>query len=413
MRLGIIVTDFPKITETFILRDLLEFHRRGHEVRIYHMTRFRKNEVVHEFARPTLAWARPQAYLFSRPVLGALARALIRHPLRLLAIVARICWGYRREPVLLAKSLFIVPESLACAEDLVAWDAAHVHAEFAGHPGTCAWIVGRMTGLPYSVSCRAHDIFRTQSLLDTKLGEAACVRTITAYNKRFLLEHVSGLAERPLAVVHSSVPTQDMPALAPPAGEPFRVLYVGSLQVRKGVDVLLRSLANASDRLGDWTCDILGGGPEAERLRGLAEELGLQDRVRFAGPQPFEDVARAYADAHVIVAPSIIGPQGRTEGIPNVVIEGLAHQRPVIATSVSGIPELVTDGETGTLVAPGDVDALAAALVRVRRDPCAAYRMAVRGRQRVEAEFDLRTNVEAQLQAFARYRAAEAGQVIS
>lgn len=407
MRLAIIVTEFPKTTETFILRDLVEFHKRGHEVRIYHLTSFRHKEVVHGFAQKTLEWTRPQPYLFGRKVLSTLFRTLFRRPGCLLRIIGRIVWEYRKTPVWMAKSLFIIPKSLAFAEDIENWSAHHVHAEFAGHPATCAWIVGRITGRPYSVSCRAHDIFLTRSMLRVKLAEAAFVRTISEFNCRYLLERVPGLEKNPPIVIHSSVPTNSISPLAQPEGEKFRIQYVGSLEVRKGIDTLLRSLALVRSELGSWECHIIGEGTERGRLERLAEKLGLQGEVRFLGPVPFEEVTRAMAAAHVVAVPSIIGPGGRTEGIPNVVIETLAHQRTVISTSVSGIPELVKNRETGLLVPPGDDRALADALLWIRKHPEEAYKLAVKGRELVVSEFDLSVNVQAQLELFARYQALD------
>lgn len=410
MRLGAIVTEFPKITETFILRDLIEFRRRGHEVRIYPLTRFRRNEVVHDFARPTLSWTRPRPYLLGRGVIGALARAMLRKPRTLGGIVARLVWGYRRHPVLIAKSLFILPKCLSFAEDLAAWGVDHVHAEWAGHPATCAWIVGRMTGLPYSVSCHAHDIFLTQAMLEEKLSQAAFVRAISEFNRRFLQERVPGLTDRSIAVIHCGVDTRRISPLGPPENGTFRILYVGSLHVYKGAEVLLNALAAAA--LGEWTCDFIGGGPERRKLERLARRLGLGRQVAFHGPRPFEEVSGAYAAAHVLVVPSIHRRGGRlSEGIPTVIIEALAHQRPVIASRLTGIPELVEDGVTGYLVPPGDCEALARALEKVRADPKAAYVTAQRGRQRVVAEFDLAANVEARLSQFARFSASALGKV--
>lgn len=405
MRLAIIVTEFPKTTETFILRDLLEFHSRGHEVRIYHMASFRKNEVVHGFAKQTLGWARSQPYLFGAKVLAATFRALLRHPGKVLSAVCRLIWEFRSEPVWLVKSLFIAPKCLAFAEDIGDWPADHVHAEFATHPATCSWIVGRMTGLPYSVSCRAHDIFLTQSMLGTKLGEASFVRTISEFNLRFLTSRIPELAKKTIAVIHSSVQASTMPALPQPNGRCFKIQYIGSLESRKGIDVLLRALAAIRSDLGDWRCHVVGKGPEAGRLKTLCAGLGLREHVRFIGPLPFEEIAGVYEDAHVVAVPSIVGPGGRTEGIPNVIMEALAHQRPVIASDVSGIPELIENRQTGLLVAPGDHRALAEALLWVKNNPDEAYDMAKKGRERVVAEFNLSINARAQLSLFERHRA--------
>ena len=154
-------------------------------------------------------------------------------------------------------------------------------------------------------------------------------------------------------------------------------------------------LGAVGERLGNWQLDLIGSGPSADALKAQAASLG--DRVRFRGMQPFEVVAESYRTASVCVAPSVIGPSGRQEGIPNVMIEALAYQRPAITTAISGIPELIRDGETGLLVPQRDSAALGQALLRVFSDPAAALEMARRGRRHVEEEFDLTANASRQL----------------
>lgn len=400
MKLAIVVTEFPCVTETFIFRDVAEFLDRGHEVRLYHLSPFRSGALVHDFARPVVAVARTYPFLTGRSI-GALARALRRRPGALLGLTATLLREYRREPVMLAKSLAFLPKSLAFAEEVAEWKPDHVHGEFAGHPATCAWIIGRMTGMPYSVSCRAHDIFITQAGLGVKLREAAFIRTISQHNVAFLRRHVPDIAGKEMVVIHSSVDVTKIRPCPPRNAETFHVLYVGSLQVRKGVDLLLHALSRAS--LGEWRCVVIGEGPERRRLVALAERLAISDRVSFRDAQPFDMVSAAYGEADVVVVPSTYGPRGRTEGIPNVVIEALAHCRPVVTTSVSGIPELVRDGETGRLVPPGNVEALTRAIEEVRADPDAARHMAEQGRRVVEEEFDLRKNAGRQLTLFEKH----------
>ncbi len=408
VRIAYVVTEFPKATETFIQRELVEYARRGHEVRVYHLTRYRRREVLHEFARPTLAWARGEPYLLGLSVLGALARACLTRPRRFCGLLGGILKGLRTEPVWLLKSLFILPKCLAFAEDAQAWGADHVHAGFATHPATAAWVIRRMTGIPYSVSCHAHDIFLTQAFLDRKLGEASWVRCISQFNRRFLLDRVEGLEAERLVVNHVGLWTDQIEIAPIRTDATFSVLYVGSLEVRKGVDVLLRALSAAAPSLGDWRAVVIGGGPEAARLRALATELGLAELVDFRGPQPLEEVERVRAEADVQVVPSIVGPGGRTEGLPTVIVESLGRCLPIIASNVTGVPELVVDGETGWLVPPEDVDALSDALRQVAADRPAARAMAERGRERVLDEFDLCRNVTEQLELFSRHRAAEA-----
>lgn len=400
MRLGIIVTEFPRITETFVMRDVLAFAQAGHEVRIYRLGRPRKSEFVHPFARPAMGWLRSKPFLLDRDVIAALLSHLGRSPLALARVAGTLLYDYWSTPTLLLKSLAILPKSLAFARDLERWGAHHVHAEFAGHPATAAWIIARASGIPYSISCHANDIFRTANGLAVKLEEAAAIRSISHFNKRYLLERFPRLSDTKIEVIRCGIDVMAIPQLdAPRLGDVYRILYIGSLEPKKGVDVLLRALAPA-DTLAPWHLDVVGGGPEAERLQKLASDLGLLDRVVFHGPRPFEAVSAAIAEANVVVAPSVVGPGGRMEGIPNTMIEALAHQRPAISTRLSGLPELIIDGETGLLVTPGNADQLRDALIWARNHPQEAFEMACRGRQHVETHFDLNANARAQLQQF-------------
>ena len=395
MKLAIIVTEFPKSTETFIYRDLIKMIELGHDVRLYHVAPFRKGQTLHKFAEPLRERARWIGFA-GASALKALLRGAVRHPLTLARTVFQIITAYARHPKILAKSLVLVPKALAIAEDAKAWGADHVHAEFAGHPATTAWLGKRMGGLPYSVSCRAHDIFRTQKLLDVKLGEAMGVRTVSGFGAEFLRRNVPGMAKRDIQVIHSSVDTAAIaPVDALPATDPLRILYVGALEPKKGVEFLIDALIACGDQLGNWQCHLIGGGPSADALKARAAPLGA--RMQFLGIQPFETVTEYYRQASLCVAPSIIGPDGRQEGIPNVMIEALAYQRPALTTAISGIPELIDHGKSGWLVPPGDSDALASALVEIASDPAAALERARQGRKHVVAEFDLTANVQRQL----------------
>ncbi len=393
VRLGYIVTEFPKTTETFIYRELIELQRAGHEIRLFHLTPFRGQEVVHDFARPVLNWAHGTGYI-SGKALSAFGRALLRKPLAVLSMIGQMVRGGLENPRMLAKSLLILPKCLYFAEQLQAWGADHVHAGFATHPATCAWMIGRMTGIPYSVSCHAHDIFVSRSMLDFKLGEAACVRPISKFNQDYLQEKIPRLRQQRFAVIHIGLDLQALQPVPPVTDAEFRILYVGSLEVRKGVNDLLTALGRCAAELGNWRCDIMGDGPVRGDLENQVTALGLTELVKFHGKQPVEEIYQAYGRCHVLVVPSIVDESGRTEGIPTVLVEALAHQRPVLSTRVSGIPELVRPQETGWLVAPQDPAALAEALLEIHGDPATAAGRAAAGRQLVEEEFDLVTNVQ-------------------
>lgn len=401
MKLIVIVTEYPKATETFIYRDLLKFAEMGAQIELHHIAPFRKHQPLHRFAEPTRAWSRYTPF-FGAAAAAALARAALTKPRVLARAAAEIVAAYRREPKLCLKSLALIPKALAMAEQARRAGVHHVHAEFAGHPATIAWLMHRFGAPAYSVSCRAHDIFRTQSLLDRKLGEAQAVRTVSGFGRKFLQERIPALKGREIHVIHSSI---DMPRIDPAdesaPSSPFRILFVGALEAKKGVEHLLAALSLADGELGDWECELAGDGPLRAALQRQAEELGIDGRLRFSGALDFEAVSAAYRRASVCVAPSVIGPGGRQEGIPNVMIEALAFGKPAISTPISGIPELIETEVNGLLVPPGDPRALAEAIVRVRRNPEFARAIGKRGRAVVEERFDLSVNAARQMALFA------------
>ncbi|OUS33844.1 hypothetical protein A9Q94_18030 [Rhodobacterales bacterium 56_14_T64] len=392
MKIAFLVTDFPKLTETFTLREAEELGKQGAEVRIFHLTKFRENEVVHEFSKPLVQSSLGRPYILGQGVFMGLLKFAAMNPVRFVRILTGLVSSYWRKPKLLAKSLIILPKCLRFSEDIRDWGATHVHATFAGHPGTAAWIIHRAGGPDYSLTCHAHDIFRTQLMLSTKFEEAKFVRTISDYNARFLRERVGEEACSNLQVIHCGLPAAEK-QIKEPRDTPFTILFVGSLQLRKGAQCLLLALAKIAHQ-PDWTCNIAGDGPMADELKALAEKLCLLDRVQFLGPLDAKDVGKQYEMADVLVVPSIDGPNGRKEGIPTVIMEGFSASLPVIASRQTGIPELVKDGETGWLIEPGNIGQLSDSLLEVMNNPELSKQRAENGRNLVRRDFNLATNVK-------------------
>jgi glycosyltransferase involved in cell wall biosynthesis len=266
-----------------------------------------------------------------------------------------------------------------------------IHAHYATHPALAAWVASRLTGLPYSFTAHAHDIYVERPMLAEKLAEADFVVAISDYNRR-LLEDLYGENAR-IRVIHCGIePRFFAPREQPPVHEAPRILCVASLEEYKGHPHLLHACALLRDRGLAFRLLLVGEGEDRPALERLVTELGLGDSVELLGAQPRERVAELLADADAFVLPSVVTASGKKEGIPVVLMEALAMEVPVVATRISGIPELVEDGHTGLLVPERDPDALAGALERVLGDPDGARRMAAVGREKVLAEFDLRRN---------------------
>ncbi len=172
----------------------------------------------------------------------------------------------------------------------------------------------------------------------------------------------------------------------------LRLLSVGSLQAYKGHRVLVQACAQLRDRGVRLHCRILGGGGLAPALRRQIAALGLHAQVELAGAVTESEVAAALAQADVFVLPSIVAPSGQMEGIPVALMEAMAAGLPVVASRLSGIPELIRDGCDGLLVPPGDAEALAQAVLGLA-DAGERRRLGAAAQQRVRAEFELTANV--------------------
>ncbi|MFN4128681.1 MAG: glycosyltransferase, partial [Paracoccaceae bacterium] len=346
---------------------------------IFSLTHFNKLDLLHDFAKPTQAWARDYAYFASWDVIGSVGFFLWQSPRRMARLVVDMVRGSANDPVTLLKSLFILPKSLRIARELTAWQADHVHAAYAGHPTTAAWIIKQMVGIPFSVSSHAHDLFETQALLATKLPEAALVRTISDFNKQFILKHVPDLADRPPEVIHvGTYLTNDDQRIALEWIDGFRILYVGSLEQRKGVDLLIRAFARV--RQPHWKLEIIGDGPERARLEELARMQSDSEVILFQGALPNEAVRAAMLRSSLLVVPSRIGVRNQTEGLPTVIVEAFAARLPVVATRLTGIPEIVVHEVTGLLFDMEDETGLGNALMRMANDLPRAAQWAAAGR---------------------------------
>jgi glycosyltransferase involved in cell wall biosynthesis len=249
-----------------------------------------------------------------------------------------------------------------------------VHADFHGLPA------GRLARVPVLVSTKhgfnAFRDGRAFAAADRAIAALADVHiAISAGLARYLAES-EGFDAASFEVVHYGIVAGPPPAPSP--GRP-RLAVVGRLVPIKGHDVLLRALATAREHVPELTLEIAGEGPLEAELRGTVRRLGLGDAVTFLGRVP--EPAQVFERAEVVVVPSF------GEGFGMVALDALERGRPVIASAVGGLPEIVADGRTGLLVPPGDAAALAAAIRELADDPPRAAAIGAAGRERALGEF--------------------------
>jgi len=388
--MAVLLSRFPLVTETFILREVIELERQGRPVRLVPILHERP-EVVH---REALPWMGRVLYapLFSAAVAAASLRALRRRPGQVLRLFGRLAAASASSPGFFVKTLAIFPKSLWIAERLEAEGAEHLHAHFATHPATLALIVSSLTGIPWSVTVHAHDIFVSRVLLREKLAAARFVRSISRFNRDYL-ERLYPELEGRVRVIHVGIdPAVYRRLPPPPAGIP-RILCVASLRPYKGHTVLLEACRLLSEQGVTFRCELVGDGPLRPELESRIDDLGLRDVVRLMGALPQNQVTRRLGRSSIFVLPSIVAPDGQMEGIPVALMEAMAAGRPVVTSDLSGIPELVQDGVSGFLTQPGDAEGIAAALKRLIDEPGLGRELGERGREKVEREFRLDVNV--------------------
>jgi glycosyltransferase involved in cell wall biosynthesis len=296
---------------------------------------------------------------------------------------------YWRKPRVLIRALATFGVAAGYAETVEASETRHVHAHFASYPALAAWVCRRLTGIPYSFTAHAHDLYTTPMGVGRRANDAKFVVSISEFNRRLLRELAPEGA--PIHVVHCGVDTdfyRSAPHTAPRTGA-VRALCVASLREVKGHRVLLEALAEGAGRLDRIELDLVGDGPLRSELEDRVERLGLSARVRFHGDLTEHAVVEMLEAADIFVLPSVVERNGDTEGIPVALMEAMAAGVPVVASRLTGVPELVHDGETGLLAEPGDVSGLADRLAELLAEPHAAVARAALGRYLVEREFSL------------------------
>jgi colanic acid/amylovoran biosynthesis glycosyltransferase len=333
-----------------------------------------------------------QAPLLSAAVLLANLRALRRRPGLYLRLLGRLLAASAANPGFLLRTLALFPKSVWVAERLEAEETAHLHAHFATHPATMALIVSSLTGIPWSVTVHAHDIFVSQAMLREKLAAARFIRSISGFNRELLERRFPGEAADKVRVIHVGIDPEVYRGLPDPAADsptPQIILCVASHRPYKGLPMLLEACRRLRSEGVAFHCEIVGDGPLRPELERRITELGLAGTVSLLGALPQHEVTRRLGESAVFVLPSIVAPDGQMEGIPVALMEAMAAGRPVVASALSGIPELVEDGVSGFLVQPGDAPAIAAAVERLLADPALGLRMGERGREKVDREFRL------------------------
>lgn len=273
----------------------------------------------------------------------------------------------------------------------------HMHVHFASAATSVARLASAITGIPYSFTAHAVDIFAGSVRSDDlrlKLEQAHHAITISQYNLRYLRRSFPTSTSR-LHLVRNGLELERFPYRDPrPLGATVRIAAVGRLVEKKGFQYLLPAAAELLAQGLKLELRIAGAGVLAEELAAGIERLGLEERVRLIGPQTQDQIHELLNSADIFIAPCVVGADGNADGMPTVLLEAMATGVPCISTAVTGIPEVVRTGSTGLLARPGSPHALTRAVQRISAPGTNRVALARNARALIEEDYDARRQAE-------------------
>ena len=403
LKIAYMMSRFPKISETFILYEILEQERLGNVVEVYPLLR-EHQPVTHPEAERLVERAHFHPFI-SWPIIRANWHYLLKRPGAYLRTLAKVLGGTLGSTNFFLGALTYWPKAVCFAYEMEKQGIRHVHAHFCNHPALVALIIHHLTGIPFSFTAHGSDLHKDKRMLDKKVEAAAFAVTISNFNKGEMIKACGESMRDKIHIIHCGI---DQEVFTPPAEKRvagrFRIICVASFEEVKGHKYLVEACRILRDGGLDFVCDLIGDGPVRAQVAKQIADLNLQDRIIIHGSRKRMEVAQMMAAADVKVLASVPTAEGKREGVPVVLMEAMASGLPVVSSQLSGIPELVENGRTGILVQPGDVNALALTLQKLHADPALRLKMGRAGREKVLREFNLKLNVAELAKLFSPYQ---------
>ena len=391
LRVGYVVKRYPRFSETFIVNEILAHERAGMPLHIFAVRR-----VNEPHFQSMLAEVRsPVTYIpDSAPKADAVWATLRQGK----AVLPSLWPTLGRMDV---PEVANVHQAVLLAIEVRKQGIEHLHAHFGTIATTIARLAAGLAGIGYSFTAHAKDIFHAEvdrDALRDKLRDAAVVVTVSDFNRAWLRENY-GAAAAGVRRIYNGL---DLAAFgySSPAERPREILAVGRLVEKKGFDTLIDACAVLRARGVGFHCTIIGDGLLWDRLSAQVGHHGLSEMVTLAGPRPQSDVIAALQNAAAFAAPCVVAADGDRDGLPTVVVEAMSLGTPCVTTDVTGLSEIVRDGETGLRVPQHAPEALADALARMLDDKALRVLLAEEARRQVERDFDVDRNAAELRSAF-------------
>lgn len=386
---------FPKLSESFILNEINELYHRGHDIAVF-ARNDPEEKITHE-----------ECENIDIPIYYADASytdfpQLLSEKVIQMAVTNATKGLFKQfSATRLAHNFFL---GRKCAEfiESLDFDIDHIHAHFARPTTIGAVFAARYYGIPCTVTAHAVEIFKSPNI--SQIGHICDstdhVIVPSKYNRRYLREEIG--IDNDITVVPATTRIEKFEPSEPTVEN--RLLTVGRLVEKKGHTYGIEAVNNLIDGGYDVEYHIIGTGERKERLQQQVEEYGIKDRVEFLGHVPDERLRRELSEASVFVLPCVIAEDGDRDAMPVVLKEAMASETACVSTTVSAIPELITDGHDGLLVPEKDPEKLATAIQELLDSPEKRRDIAENGRETVQNKFNISRSVETLTEVFGSLR---------
>lgn len=382
-RVGYVLKRYPRYSETFIVNEILAHEAAGLEIEIFSL---RPPSDTH--FQDTIARVRaPVTYIpHEGPKAAQLWSAIKATGESLPEIWCALSMAKEED-------VRDVYQSVLLASEIKMKRIGHLHAHFGSLATTIARLASRFTGIPYTFTAHAKDIFHESVQPDDlrrKLADAAATVTVSDYNVGYLHERYGPSTAR-VRRIYNGLELDKFAYASPEARSPL-ILAVGRLVEKKGFGDLIEACAILAAQGCEFTCRIIGEGELRTELHEQIASLGLQSRVELSGPRPQSEVIEQMRSAALFAAPCVIGEDSNRDGLPTVLLEAMALGTPCVSTDVTGVPEVLLHTKTGLMVPQHDPPALAEACKRLLLEPTLRVQLASGARRLIKQEFDVHQN---------------------
>jgi len=382
--------------ETFILEEMLEVKRQG--INLLIIPRNPPKEIFHKETKRLLENSIWLPLINLEIIINFLGSLFTK--ISIWKVFGTIFF-HSRNPWIFLKNLAVFSKSIFVAKIIKRENIGHIHAHWGSTTATMAYIVSKMTGIPWSLTLHRWDIVEN-NFLNEKVKSAEFVRIISKHGKKELLGIVLGGNEEKVKVLHVGVKIPESVRILNEKKESFSKFTIATpanLIETKGHKYLIEAcFILVKQGIRNFQCIFYGGGPLKTELESLIRERELTNYIKMPGAIPHEKLIKMYRNKEIdmVVLPSIITKGGEHEGIPVALMEAMAYRIPVISTNTGGIPELLSNG-AGIIVKEKSSEQLVESILKVMKEEHFQRELSEKGYQRIKEEFNVEKNVKALL----------------